>query len=97
MDDTNSYNYGSNMDKKMIKPLNDRVIIKRTIAEEKSKGGIILTETEKQTTGIVIATASDEIGVGDTVMFGTYAGSELKLNGEQVLIMKFEELVAKIC
>ena len=82
----------------MITPLNDRVIIKRTEVEETSAGGIVLpgNEQEVPTTGIVIATSSDKIKAGDTVMFGKYAGSELKINGETVLIVKFEELIAKV-
>lgn len=82
----------------MITPLNNRVIIKRTEIEEKSAGGIVMptSEQEKPTTGIVIASASAEIQTGDTVMFGKYAGSELKINNEDVLIVKFEELIAKV-
>ena len=82
----------------MITPLNNRVIIKRTEVEETSKGGIVLpgAEQEVPTTGIVIASASAELEAGNTVMFGKYAGSELKINGETVLIVKFEELIAKV-
>ena len=82
----------------MITPLNNRVIIKRTAIEEKSAGGIIIPtdEQEKPTTGIVIASASAELEPGNTVMFSKFAGIELKINGEDVLIVKFEELIAKV-
>jgi len=82
----------------MLTPLNDRVIIKRNETEEKSAGGIVLpgSEQEKPTTGIIIATASDAVSIGDTVIFGKYAGSEITMNGEKVLIVKFEELIAKV-
>jgi chaperonin GroES len=85
----------------MITPLNDRVIIKRNKTEETSAGGIVLPGDEREipTTGIVIAvadSAEDKIAAGDTVMFGKYAGSELKVNGETVLIVKFDELIAKV-
>jgi chaperonin GroES len=82
----------------MITPLNNRVIIKKTVADNKSAGGIIIpeSETEKPTTGIVIASASAEIEAGNTVLFSKYAGIEMKINGEEVLIVKFDELIAKV-
>ena len=56
----------------MLTPLNDRVIIKRTKTEEKSAGGIVLPDQEKDkpNTGIIISTASDKVKEGDTVLFG---------------------------
>ena len=84
----------------MLTPLNNRVIVKRTEKEEKSSGGIVLPSSEQDVpnTGIVIAGATECTGIeiGNTVLFGNYAGSEIKLNGEKVLILKFDELIAKV-
>lgn len=85
----------------MITPLNSRVIIKRSNVETKSAGGIVMPESEheKPTTGIVIAVAEDYkqfVETGDTVLFSQYSGTEVKVNGEEVLIMKFEDLIARI-
>ena len=85
-----------------LTPLNDRVIIKKTKKKETSEGGILLPESEQEqsNTGTVISISSDnELGleVGNTVLFGNYAGSEMKMHGETVLIVKSEELIAKIC
>lgn len=82
----------------MIIPLNNRVIVKRTKIQDTSAGGIILPDAEKDkpNTGTVIASASNELEVGDTVLFGTYAGAEMKLGAESVLIMKYEDIIAKI-
>jgi len=82
----------------MLTPLNNRVIVKRTEAKETSSGGIILPDAEKEkpNTGVVIASANDALNPGDTILFGNYPGIEIKLNGEKVLIMKFEEIIAKV-
>ena len=81
----------------MLIPLNDRVIIKRTQQEDKSAGGIVLPGGgEKPNTGVVIASANDALHQGDLVLYGNYAGSEIKLNNETVLIVKFEEIIAKV-
>ena len=89
-----------------IRPLQDRVIVKRIAEEEKTKGGIIIPDTakEKPQEGKVIAVGkgkvSDEgklipldVKVGDKILFGKYSGSEIKLNGEEHLIMREEDIL----
>ncbi len=89
-----------------IKPLHDRVIVKRLEEEEKTKGGIIIPDTAKETPveGRVVAVGpgrKDENGKlvpmdvkeGDTVIFSKYAGTEIKLEGEEYLIMREEDIL----
>lgn len=89
-----------------IRPLQDRVIVKRIAEEEKTKGGIIIPDTakEKPQEGKVIAVGkgkvSDEgkvipldVKVGDKILFGKYSGSEIKLDGEEHLIMREEDIL----
>ena len=89
-----------------IRPLQDRVIVKRIEEEEKTKGGIIIPDTakEKPQEGKVIAVGkgkvSDEgkvtpldVKVGDRILFGKYSGSEIKLNGEEHLIMREDDIL----
>lgn len=88
-----------------IKPLGRRVLIKRTLAQ-KTKGGIILPDTaqEKPKQGEVVAvgpgkteddgtTMTPEVCVGDTVLFGAYAGTEVKDEGEEFLIMSEDDIL----
>ena len=90
-----------------VKPLFDRVLIKRVEAEEKVKGGIIIPDTakEKPMEGKVIAVGSGrldedgkripmEVKKGDRILFGKYSGSELKLDGKEYVIMKEEDVMA---
>ncbi|MBP1685598.1 MAG: chaperonin Cpn10 [Deltaproteobacteria bacterium] len=92
-----------------IRPLQDRVIVKRIAEEEKTKGGIIIPDTakEKPQEGKIIAVGkgkvSDdgklvpmEVKVGDRILFGKYSGSEIKLNGEEHLIMREEDILGVI-
>ena len=93
-----------------IRPLQDRVIVKRLEdTAEKSKGGIIIPDTakEKPQQGKIIAVGkgkvSDEgkltpidVKVGDTILFGKYSGSEIKLNGEEHLIMREEDILGVV-
>jgi chaperonin GroES len=92
-----------------IRPLQDRVIVKRIAEEEKTKGGIIIPDTakEKPQEGKVIAVgkgkANDEgkvipldVKVGDRILFGKYSGSEIKVNGEEHLIMREEDILGVI-
>jgi chaperonin GroES len=93
-----------------IRPLQDRVIVKRLEDEvEKTKGGIIIPDTakEKPQQGKIIAVGkgkvSDEgkltpldVKVGDTILFGKYSGSEIKLNGEEHLIMREEDILGVV-
>ena len=90
-----------------IKPLADRVIIKPSPAEEKTKGGIILPDTakEKPVVGEVVAvgpgkvtddgkTVPPEVKVGDKVLYGKYSGTEVTIEGEQYLIMREADVFA---
>ncbi|MFN8627158.1 MAG: co-chaperone GroES [Candidatus Binatia bacterium] len=92
-----------------IRPLQDRVIVKRIAEEEKTKGGIIIPDTakEKPQEGKVIAVGKGkvsedgklvpmEVKVGDRILFGKYSGSEIKLNGEEHLIMREEDILGVI-
>ena len=94
------------MAKTKFRPLHDRVVVKRIDAEEKSKGGIIIPDTakEKPSQGEVIAVGPggrDESGKvikpdvrsGDRVLFGKWSGSEVKLDGEELLIMKESDIM----
>lgn len=85
-----------------IKPLADRVLIKPAPAEEKTAGGIIIPDTakEKPLQGEVLAAGNgtkDEemvLKVGDTVLYGKYAGTEVELDGEKYLIMRQSDVLA---
>ena len=89
-----------------FRPLHDRVVVKRIDAEEKSSGGIIIPDTakEKPSQGEVIAVgpgARDETGklvpvdvqVGDRVLFGKWSGTEVKIDGQELLIMKESDIM----
>lgn len=90
-----------------VKPLHDRVIVKRVEEEEKTKGGIIIPDTakEKPIEGKVIAVGDGkildngkkaplEVKVGDTVLFGKYGGTDVKIDGEDYLIMREDDIIA---
>ncbi len=90
-----------------IKPLHDRVILKRIEEEEATKGGIIIPETakEKPIEGRVLAVGSGkmmengkqqplQVKEGDRVLFGKYAGTEIKIEGEEHLIMREDDIIA---
>ena len=85
-----------------IKPLSDRVLIAPAAAEEKTVGGIIIPDTakEKPLKGQVVAVGNgtkDEamvLKVGDTVLYGKYAGTELEIEGEKYLIMRQSDVLA---
>jgi len=92
-----------------LRPLHDRVVVKRVDAEEKTKGGIIIPDTakEKPQEGEVIAVGPggrDESGklipidlkVGDRILFGKWSGTEIKLDGEELLIMKESDVMGVI-
>ena len=97
------------MAKTKFRPLHDRVVVRRIDAEEKSKGGIIIPDTakEKPQEGEVVAVGPGgrdengkliEIGVkaGDRVLFGKWSGTEVKLDGEELLIMKESDIMGVI-
>ena len=92
-----------------IRPLQDRVIIKRIEEEEKSKGGIIIPDTakEKPQEGKVVAVGKGKIGddgkiipldvkVNDRILFGKYSGSEINMDGEEHLIMREDDILGII-
>jgi chaperonin GroES len=91
------------MESKMnnIKPLHDRVIVKPAAAEEKTAGGIIIPDTaqEKPMRGTVVAAGpgkTDEpmtVKAGDTVLYGKYAGQDIEVNGDKVLIMRESDIL----
>ena len=94
---------------KKIRPLHDRVIVQRTEEEEKSKGGIIIPDTakEKPQEGKIIAVGKGkmlddgklvplDVKVGDKVLFNKYAGSDIKIEGEEYMIMREEDVLGVI-
>ena len=92
-----------------VRPLHDRVIVRRLDEEEKSAGGIILPDSakEKPVQGKVLAVGNGKIldngdiraldvKVGDTVIFSKYAGTEIKLDSEEVLMMREDDILGVI-
>ena len=92
-----------------FRPLHDRVVVRRLDSEEKTKGGIIIPDTakEKPSEGVVVAVgpgARDESGkivaldvkAGDRILFGKWSGTEVKLDGEELLIMKESDIMGVI-
>ena len=87
-----------------IKPLSDRVVILPKPAEEKTAGGLFIPDTakEKPLSGTVVAVGPGtaevkmEVSVGDTVMYGKYAGTELHYEGDDYLVMKQADIIAVI-
>jgi chaperonin GroES len=92
-----------------IRPLHDRIVVARLQAEEKTKGGIIIPDTakEKPVEGKVIAVGKGKVGddgkiraldvkVGDRILFSKYSGSDIKISGEEHLIMREEDVLAVI-
>jgi chaperonin GroES len=92
-----------------FRPLHDRVVVRRVDSEEKTAGGIIIPDTakEKPSEGVVVSVgpgARDETGKvvaldvkeGDRVLFGKWSGTEVKLNGQDLLIMKESDIMGVI-
>ncbi len=92
-----------------IRPLQDRVIVKRVAEEEKSKGGIIIPDTakEKPQEGKVVAVGKGKVNedgkitpldvkVNDRVLFGKYAGTEINIDGEEHMIMREDDILGVI-
>ncbi len=91
-----------------IRPLHDRVIVKRIEEEEKSKGGVIIPDTakEKPQEGRIISAGPGrhedgnliplDVKAGDRIMFSKYAGTEINLNGEEHLIMREDDILGVI-
>ena len=94
---------------KMIRPLNDRVLIKRLEAEQKTAGGILIPDNakEKPAEGLVVAVGNGKlldngqrltiaVKEGDKVLFGKWSGSEVKIQGQDYLLVKEDEILAVI-
>lgn len=92
-----------------IRPLHDRVIVKRVEEERKSAGGIVIPDSakEKPSQGEVIAVGNGKIldngevraldvKVGDKVLFGKYAGNEVKVEGEELIVMREEDIMGVV-
>jgi chaperonin GroES len=92
-----------------IRPLQDRVLVKRVKEEEKTKGGIIIPDTakEKPIEGKVVAvgngkvlengdTRKPDVKKGDVVLFGKYSGTEVKIEGEEHLILREEDILGVV-
>ena len=92
-----------------IRPLNDRIIVQRSAEEEKTKGGIIIPDNakEKPLEGNVIAVGNGrkmengqvqklDVKAGDRVLFGKYAGTEIKIDGDEFLMMREEDILGII-
>jgi chaperonin GroES len=89
-----------------IRPLGDRILVKRVKEEEQTKGGIIIPDTakEKPQEGKIVAVGkgkmteagklvAPEVKAGDTILFGKYSGSEVKVDGEEHMIMREEDVL----
>ena len=96
-------------EKATLRPLDDRIVVERMEAEAKTSGGIILPDAakEKPQKGKVIAVgagklldsgkrATPDVKAGDTVLFGKYSGSEVKVDGVEYLIMREGDILAKL-
>ncbi len=92
-----------------FRPLHDRILVERVESEEVTKGGIILPDTakEKPQQGKIIAVGSGrrtddgkiiplELKAGDTILFGKYSGSEIKIEGTEYLIMKEDDVLGLV-
>jgi chaperonin GroES len=83
-----------------VKPLGDRVLVKIKESETKTAGGIIIPQTaqEKTQTGIVVAVGTDtdaiKVKAGDEVMYDKYAGTQIKIDGAEHLIVKMSDILA---
>ena len=92
-----------------LRPLHDRVIVKRLEEETTSPGGIVIpdTATEKPSRGEIIAAGNGkvqdngevrplDVKVGDTVLFGKYSGTEVKVDGDELLVMREDDIMAVV-
>jgi len=92
-----------------IRPLHDRVVVRRMEEERKSAGGIVIPDSaaEKPIQGEIVAvgkgkimdngdTRSLDVKVGDKVLFGKYSGTEVKLDGEELLVMREEDIMCVV-
>ena len=92
-----------------VRPLNDRVLVKRLEEEDKTAGGIYIPDSakEKPTRGKVVAAGSGradddgnrkplDVKAGDEILFGKYAGTEIKIDGEELIIMREDDILAVV-
>ena len=92
-----------------IRPLGDRILVKRIKEEERTKGGIIIPDTakEKPQEGKVMAVGKDkmteqgkllapDVKAGDKILFGKYSGTDIKIDGEEFLILREDEVLAVV-
>lgn len=92
-----------------LRPLQDRILVQRVEEETKTKGGIIIPDTakEKPAEGKIVAVGNGKVGddgsrialevkVGDVVLFGKYSGTEVKIEGEEFLIMREDDILGVI-
>ena len=92
-----------------FRPLHDRVVVRRVESEEKTRGGIIIPDTakEKPAEGEIVAVGSGarkdngevvalDVKVGDRVLFGKYSGQAVKIDGQELLVMREEDLFAVV-
>ena len=90
-----------------IRPLSDRLVVRRTQEEEKTKGGIIIPDTakEKPLEGVVVAVGAGktlkngkvaplDVKEGDKVLFGKYSGTEVKVDGEELVLLNQDDVLA---
>jgi chaperonin GroES len=92
-----------------VRPLYDRILVRRVAEEEKTKGGIIIPDTakEKPSEGEVVAVGTGkvtdkgqvrplEVKAGDRILFGKYSGNEIKLDGDELIILREDEILGVI-
>jgi chaperonin GroES len=92
-----------------VRPLYDRILVRRVAEEEKTKGGIIIPDTakEKPSEGEVVAVGSGkvnekgqvrplEVKAGDRILFGKYSGNEIKLDGNELIILREDEILGVV-
>jgi len=92
-----------------IRPLSDRLVVKRTVEQEKTKGGIIIPDTakEKPFEGVIVAVGNGkvlksgkvlalDVKAGDRVLFGKYTGTEVKIDGEDLVLLREDDVLAVI-
>ena len=92
-----------------VRPLYDRILVRRVAEEEKTKGGIIIPDTakEKPSEGEVVAVGSGkvnekgelralEVKEGDRILFGKYSGNEIKIDGDELIILREDEVLGVI-
>jgi chaperonin GroES len=92
-----------------VRPLYDRILVRRVAEEEKTKGGIIIPDTakEKPSEGEVVAVGSGkvnekgqvrplEVKAGDRILFGKYSGNEIKLDGDELIILREDEILGVV-